>query len=772
MGRKNLSLIALIIITLILVSYLILETLNQPYIGITVDKTADKRWKVTDIDQIGWANLHGIKIGDIVLSVNRRDPGDWVTVKNYNVIEQANKLEISSNGRIKLYEVSKDLIPELMLYHTVIPVVVFTILFMLCGLIYIRRKDDTSSIYLILFFLVVGFSYISAGGSARTDTMSVLINRVAFISIPALFLRFLNTYFDRFKIKVINDKLLICLYIVDALALAAYLVFMILGTPLFTTRNLFLVIFSIGVLLCISAIFCTYVCYKSQEHKPVLKIMILTLIMAFSPFVFLVALPSALIGIKLMSGAAAAAFLVFIPIAFIYLIMAKRLFDIDFVISRIRYYLILALFPTTIIILYFNLINQGLLTNIQLIKASVVVYLGIAVFLYLKDKIDLDLHFNLSKQNFWGGLDRFSNDIAKVMTVSDLDDRLISEITEVLAVKQVCLLEQNLSDFSIRIKKGNPAFDNNAINCLSNDRAVSVGEILDRFNGLIVGVGEGKNKINFLWIGEKVNNTRFNRDEKTYLQSVARYVNLVYENLRLIEGLAEELEGAVNKQNTAPAWILRLIFNLSEKERRWLASDLHDSALQEQLVLYRKLDAVLAEDKVAEIHDELSEVKEGLLDVIHQIRETCNELRPPFLIEKGIVEVLESLFAHAQLRSDYVINFDASKYNAELNDEQVLTFYRIVQELLTNAGRHSKASQIDITLASKNDTIIFEYRDNGVGVNLDGIHPSFKHMGLSGIKERVYSLEGETYFYSRPGGGFMVCIEMPTLSVNGLKNVL
>jgi two-component system sensor histidine kinase ComP len=158
---------------------------------------------------------------------------------------------------------------------------------------------------------------------------------------------------------------------------------------------------------------------------------------------------------------------------------------------------------------------------------------------------------------------------------------------------------------------------------------------------------------------------------------------------------------------------------------------------------------------------DLNHVKEGLLDIIEQIRETCNELRPPFLKEIGIVEALKVLLRQVRLRSDYVVNLDISDFDAILDLDHVLALYRIVQELLRNASRHSNATRVEMKLSNANGNLYFHYRDNGIGMNLERYQPSFKHMGLHGIEERVTSLEGETSFRSTLGNGFEVSIWMP-----------
>ena len=90
-----------------------------------------------------------------------------------------------------------------------------------------------------------------------------------------------------------------------------------------------------------------------------------------------------------------------------------------------------------------------------------------------------------------------------------------------------------------------------------------------------------------------------------------------------MSGLIEKLEEAVRYKDSAHPWVSRLLFSLSEKERRRLALDLHDSALQDQLLWYRKLVIISEDERIpVDLRAELDNMAEGLLDVTHQIRET------------------------------------------------------------------------------------------------------------------------------------------------------
>ncbi|HVJ48363.1 ATP-binding protein [Desulfitobacterium sp.] len=770
-SRKSFVLLTSTGIILLLSYYLLFVSLNTPYIGLTVEENEVGKWQIANVDHLGWAEQQGIKIGDTVLRINQNQPSEYFTVLQYGVIEQAETLEINKNGESISYKVTNNLTPNLVQYHIVIPTLVFVILFISSLFLYIKKSDDKSALILILFFLALGFSYLSAGASSRKDILGMNINRIAFSLIPVLFLEFLHNYFRRYGLSLYNRKVLFAFYLTNGLLLVISSFFQIFGVGLSIVRYSFLAIFSISILLCLYILISRYIRYRETIHRPVFKIIIAGFTLAFSPFVFLVGFPTLLFGVELIPGALAAAFLVFLPAVFLYLITANRLFDIDFIINRIRYYSILTLIPTVFFVIFlFYLVRD--FTLVQRIQVTLVTYIGIIVFLYLKEELDFRFRPKLFREkfNFQASLDRFSHDIATVMKISDLEERLVMEVKEVLSVRSISLLEMDLTNYSLAKKTGSPDFPDIVIMdwFRNNPGSNPVGELINiGSHGVFLIVNQETDKSQLVWIREKSNRTQFNQDERIWLKTVAVYVNMVYENLHLIEGVIEELEEleeAVTQKDSAHPWVLRLLFNLSEKERRRLASDLHDSALQQQLLWYRNLEIISTDERIpVDLRKRLNDTAEGLLDVIHQIRETCNELRPPLLKEVGLVHALEDLFANAQLRTNYIVNFNATDFRIDFDYEHVLAVYRIVQELLTNAAKHSKATEINIRLANSKGSLKLDYRDNGMGTDIDlkNLHASFDHMGLSGIKERVSSLEGKICIHSGLGKGFEVSIWMP-----------
>ncbi|MFJ5717973.1 PAS domain S-box protein [Neobacillus sp. NPDC093127] len=342
-------------------------------------------------------------------------------------------------------------------------------------------------------------------------------------------------------------------------------------------------------------------------------------------------------------------------------------------------------------------------------------------------------------------LKSFSQDLSTVMKVTDLEERLLKEVKTVITGSEPEMIILNQKTKS-RFPELEPS--------------LPLGKIEQVGKNIVIKIGERKGSPYILLLnGSSIYETM----DSIWLETLVCYTVMVFENLNVIENLMNQLEEAL-QSNETPQWVLRLLFNLQEQQRQNLSSDLHDTVLQEQIDLYRRLEALLNRNEIDEgIKIQLKGIEQGLLDTIHQIRMTCNELRPPLLRELGLERALENLFEYTQVSSTFKIAFHSENTGGlSLNEELTIGIYRIVQELLNNAAKHSKAAMLNFKI-SKQDTLRLEYSDDGVGFDATKLSPSFNNMGLSSMRQRVQSLNGDIEFYSQQNHGLRVLIDFPII---------
>jgi two-component system sensor histidine kinase ComP len=116
------------------------------------------------------------------------------------------------------------------------------------------------------------------------------------------------------------------------------------------------------------------------------------------------------------------------------------------------------------------------------------------------------------------------------------------------------------------------------------DRSSPLCELVESAEGYMIKIGEARGQDFVLIIGDA---HQLLQPEKVWLKTLTRHVNVLYDNFRVIGDLTDELERMAAKQS-APDWLLRLMFNMTENERKRLSQDLHDSVLQQQIIWYRE----------------------------------------------------------------------------------------------------------------------------------------------------------------------------------------
>lgn len=376
---------------------------------------------------------------------------------------------------------------------------------------------------------------------------------------------------------------------------------------------------------------------------------------------------------------------------------------------------------------------------------------------FLKDKLERDrrLIFLSITPNYSEALSQFGNALVKVEHLHQLESMLVKEICSVFMNSEVAIVQYDDKKETTTIRAGSITMTeiemqrwlqfeltNHDLTILKDYQFLQLYSYADRHLFLIMGTNQGTKKLH--------------APEVQYIKTICLYVSIAYEKLLLIEGLVEQMEQVLSHNSKSSPKLVQLVFNISEQERRKLSLELHDTALQTQLVWHRSLQGVLSDwnDLPEQVAAELTKIGEGMLDVIYQIRETCTDLRPFITQGQGIIEPLQELIRLFQLRENFVIHFDGSHFSHELPLDDLITMYRIIQELLNNTSKHASASWVEIVLNSSAEEITLSYQDDGLGMDLEEWSSSSQHIGLTGIMERAYGLGGEVRFRSKPGQGF------------------
>ena len=197
-----------------------------------------------------------------------------------------------------------------------------------------------------------------------------------------------------------------------------------------------------------------------------------------------------------------------------------------------------------------------------------------------------------------------------------------------------------------------------------------------------------------------------------------------------------------------------------EDERARLAHALHDDVTQRLALL--AIDAGRKEkglgDTVA--GEAMRSIRHDLVQLSEDVHALSYALHPAILEDLGLIEALKAECARFGAVEGIPTRFKAADNVEEPSRAVSLCLYRVAQEALRNVARHSRASSVEVDLRGVGGGLELAVRDNGVGFDPTR-KPSRPSLGLAGMRQRLFLVDGELIVDSAPGGGTSVVARAP-----------
>ncbi len=203
---------------------------------------------------------------------------------------------------------------------------------------------------------------------------------------------------------------------------------------------------------------------------------------------------------------------------------------------------------------------------------------------------------------------------------------------------------------------------------------------------------------------------------------------------------------------------IEAVFNAQEEERKRISKDLHDGIGQQLTALKMAFQQLRPKiDESSEVKSELNKLGGILNQTASDIRTISHQMMPKTLSEVGLIAAIEDLL------DKYIkptgINWRLENLGIEqrLNQKMEVNLYRIIQELLNNVIKHSKADEVILQLIKNQNRLILIVEDNGIGFQ----NGQSDGHGLLNIKSRLNMLKGEMEIEAGPVKGSLTTIRIP-----------
>ena len=243
--------------------------------------------------------------------------------------------------------------------------------------------------------------------------------------------------------------------------------------------------------------------------------------------------------------------------------------------------------------------------------------------------------------------------------------------------------------------------------------------------------------------------------EPTFWSEHLSIIGVALSSILLSFALADRINAMREEYAKAQRQFSHQLIKAQDNERKRIAVELHDGVGQNLSFLANALKRLHRQEGCI-LPDSVDEVAR---DAIEEIRTISHHLHPHLLDKLGLVAAIEAIAERIEEQSGIQCIVSMDETDTALPDGAVLHLYRIAQEALCNAVRHSEASRIELTLRKNGSSIEFTVEDNGRGLSDDATTTT--GLGLESITERAKLLDGRVNFENIIPHGLKLTISIP-----------
>jgi two-component system sensor histidine kinase UhpB len=230
------------------------------------------------------------------------------------------------------------------------------------------------------------------------------------------------------------------------------------------------------------------------------------------------------------------------------------------------------------------------------------------------------------------------------------------------------------------------------------------------------------------WIGQRGSNRNINKQKNAEL--------VLIESEKHLRALTQRID------------------EVAEEERIRISREIHDEIGHLLTALKYDTESLINHSSLSpeQIKEELSGMISMIEALIDSVRKIATDLRPGILDHMGLLAALEWKIKQFRLKNKICCEYTIEEMDVQFTKNETTFIYRILQEIFTNVTRHSKATNIWISITKGENLFIMKISDNGIGFDYQESLQKGS-LGLLGMVERAKSIGGEVQIESEFGKG-------------------
>lgn len=195
------------------------------------------------------------------------------------------------------------------------------------------------------------------------------------------------------------------------------------------------------------------------------------------------------------------------------------------------------------------------------------------------------------------------------------------------------------------------------------------------------------------------------------------------------------------------------ILLVEEKQRKEIAANIHDHLSQSLVISKMKLQDLRKKEAISKYWPDIDFAVSHITEALENSRKITSDLCPPVLYQLGIIDTMHWLSDKIEEQYKIKVTFNTNTEHIKLEDKELITIYRSVQEIITNTIKHANATKITIDFKLTSEGLDILVSDNGIGFNVEKIQKNKvlnNGFGLFKLKERIQNLGGTVRITSKP----------------------